>query len=157
MAQRGIGPGGMGSGRRGGGISRDQALEIPRQVNAVNLLIEHRQALALSDTQFFRIVAIKRGIDSANVPLMRRLDSLQQAFKGGSIVFGSPSREKRDSLAEARSVVQETEVGVRANISEGRDRAYGLLSAAQLGKAMDLEQAADKALADETRKPGRGS
>jgi hypothetical protein len=148
----------MGSGRRGGAsISRDPGIAIPKLVNAINLLIEHRQALALTDTQFIRIVALKRQVDSANVPLMRRLDSLQRIFKGGSIMFGNPSAERRDSLAEARSLVQESEAGVRANLSEGRDKAYGLLSSSQLLKAQGFEDAAEKVLADEAKKAkGRG-
>ena len=156
-AQRGIGPSGIGSGRRGGGgISRDPGLAIPKQVNAVNLIIQNRQALALSDSQFARVVVIKRQVDSANAPLMRRLDSLPRVFKGGQLVFGNPSAEKRDSVATATALVRETEAEVRATISDGRDRAYSLLSESQLMKAQGFEQAAEKALAEETAGKGRG-
>jgi len=157
FAQRGIGPSGMGSGRRGGGISRDPGIAIPKIVNPVNLLIEHRQALALTDTQFARIVVIKRDLDAANAPLMRRLDSVQRVFKGGAIVFGNRSMEKRDSLAEAQSVVQEVQAGVRSNMSDSREHAYALLSASQLSKAQTFEAAAEQALVDEKKGKGRGS
>src|SRR5690242_10729397 len=52
LAQRGMGGmGGMGSSngiarRRPGNIEREPGLVVPKQVNAVNLLIEHRQDLA---------------------------------------------------------------------------------------------------------------
>jgi hypothetical protein len=156
LAQRGMaGPGGMAAGR-GAKIARDPGIEIPRQVNGINLLIEHRQELMLSDTQFVRVIALKRGLDSTNSPLMRRLDSLQRTFKGGSILFGAPSAERRDSLSAARAVVRETDVAVHENIVEWRDKAYALLSSSQLTRAQELEEKAERELAEQSKGKGRG-
>jgi len=136
--------------------NRPAAIEIPKFVNAVNLLVQHRQDLALSDSQFARIIRIKRTSDSTNSPLMRRLDSVQVLFKSGGPLFGNQSPERRDSLAEARSVVQETLGNVRDHVADAREKAYALLSAAQLAKAEDFEAKAAKALEDEKSAGERG-
>ncbi len=153
-AQRGMTPPGVG--RRGGGMSRDPGLVVARQLNAVNLLVEHRQELVLTDAQFAGVVAIKRSLDSANAPLHRRLDSLQHLFRGGAIVFGAPSAEHRDSLARARAVVAETLAGTADNLALSRDQAFALLSATQLPRARALEDAAAKTLADDATRGRRG-
>ena len=156
LAQRGIaGPTGSGQ-HRGAGISRDPGVSVPRLVNGVNLVVEHRQELALTDTQFVRVIGIKRALDSANAPLMRRIDSVQRLFKGGSLVFGNPGRAHRDSVAEAHAVIAETQAGVRQNIAEWRDKAWALLAPKQAAIAEELEAKAERALADDARGKGRG-
>jgi hypothetical protein len=146
--------GGAGIGRRRpGNIEREPGLVVPKQVNAVNLLIEHRQELALSDSQVARVVVIKRALDSTNSPLSRKLDSLQRVFKGGPI-FSEPTAARRDSLAEAHAVVAETTGTIHENISAARDRAFALLSPMQLTKAQELEAAAQKAVEDESKRNG---
>ena len=74
-------------------------------MNPINLMIEHRQDLALSDTQFMKVIAIKRVLDSTNAPLVRKLDSVQRLFKKAPL-FSEPSPQRRDSLAQARALVQ---------------------------------------------------
>jgi hypothetical protein len=148
---RGMGRGSFG---RGAGIQRAAGVEIPQVVNAVNLLIEHRPELALSDTQFMRVIAIKRTLDSTNAPLMRRLDSVQRLFKNGPL-FSQGGAERRDSLTEARFLVRDVTAAVRENNATGRDQAYALLSAKQLDTAHSLEAAAEQRIADEALK-GRG-
>jgi hypothetical protein len=161
-AQRGIGGmGGAGGGaggigrRRPGNIEREPGLVVPKVVNGVNLLIEHRQDLTLSDSQFARIVVIKRALDSTNAPLTRKLDSLQRVFKGGPI-FSEPTPARRDSLAEAHAIVLDMTGTIRDNISAARDRAFALLSPGQLTKAQNLEAAAEKAIDDENKREGGG-
>jgi hypothetical protein len=146
---------GLGRGRLPGKLAREEGITVQRPVNAVNLLIEHRQDLVLTDSQFVHIIGVKRALDSANAPLMRRIDSVQHELKGGNPLFGDPSRARRDSLAAGRSVVQETLAGVRENNTEWRDKAYKLLSSDQLTKAQDFEAKAEKELEDDQR-PGRG-
>jgi hypothetical protein len=161
IAQRGMGGGGRGMGGgmgRGkvGDLTRESAIVIPKYVNPVNLLIEHRQELTLTDSQFAHVVIIKRALDSANTPLVRRLDSLQRLFKGGTPIFSSPSPERRDSIATARAVVQETIGNVRENVSAARDKAYGLLSYPQRTRAQELEDKAEKVIADEKEEGAGG-
>ena len=147
--------GGFGRGRRPGQLMREPGITIPKVVNTVNLMIEHRQELALTDTQFARVIVIKRVLDSTNAPLVRKLDSVQRLFKGGPI-FSSPSAERRDSLAEARAVVQETIGAIVENNGTSRDEAYALLSVQQLATARSLEAKAEQAIEDEAKRNGKG-
>ena len=155
---RGIMPGrgGLSPGRGNGSMSRESGIQIPKYANGVNLLIEHRPELALTDSQFTRIISIKRSLDSTNAPLMRKLDSVQRLFKSGTPIFSSPSAAHRDSVSEARTFVGETVGTIRDNIVTWRDRAYATLSSTQLGKARELEERAEKAAADENTPAGGG-
>lgn len=149
------GMGGFGRGRRIGQLAHEPGIEIPKVVNAVNLMIEHRQELTLSDSQFARVIAIKRTLDSTNASLYRKLDSVQRLFRGGPI-FSQPSAARRDSIAEARGVVQESIAAINENDGTARDQAYGLLSVQQLATAQDLEAKAEHALEDEARQSEKG-
>lgn len=142
-AQRpGIGT--FGRGRGPGKLTVDPGLEITRPVNVVNLLVENRPTLALTDSQFTRVIAVKRQLDSTNAPLFRRIDSLQRVFKSGP-VFSEPSSQRRDSLAAGRAVARETVAAIEDNIADAREKAFALLSASQQTKAEELEQKARKA------------
>lgn len=150
------GHGGRGGfGRGASALARAPGVEVPEVVNAVNLLIEHRQEVTLSDTQFTKVIAIKRSLDSTNAPLMRKLDSVQRLFKKGPM-FGDGSAERRDSLAEARSLVRDVTAAVRENNAAGRDRAYALLSSRQIETAHSLEAAAEQKIANDAQKGGGG-
>jgi hypothetical protein len=72
------------------------------------------------------------------------------------LIFGEPSRERRDSLATARVVVQQTVADLKDNIAAARERAYGLLSAQQLTRAQEIEEKAERAILDEERKGDKG-
>jgi hypothetical protein len=147
--------GGFGRGRGPGKLVREPGIAIPKVVNAVNLMIEHRQELALSDTQFARVIAIKRTLDSTNATFFRKLDSVQRLFRGGPI-FKDPSPERRDSLAEARSVVQEAIGAITENNGTARDEAYAMLSIQQLATAQNLEAKAEQEIADEAKRNKKG-
>jgi hypothetical protein len=154
QAQRGImgGRGALPPGRGPGGFQRSGGVQLPKYTNAVNLLIEHRQDLALSDSQFVRFIAAKRSLDSTNAPLLRKLDSVQRLFKNGGPLFSAPSQQRRDSLAEAHAFVGETMATVRENISAARDSAFGFLSSVQLTRARELEAKAEKVAAEENQR-----
>ncbi|HVX41038.1 MAG TPA: hypothetical protein VHB25_15830 [Gemmatimonadaceae bacterium] len=137
-AQRGIpgvpGMNGM-RGERTINFKRDPGVAIPTIVQPINLMIEHRQEIALTDSQFMRVIRIKRALDSLNSPLMRKLDSVQRLFRGGGPLFGDPSPARRDSLAEARGLVVETVGAIRDNIDPAEQRAFGLLTGTQRATA----------------------
>jgi hypothetical protein len=143
QAQRGLGRRGLGN------VVREQGLVAPKLVNPVNLLIEHRQELTLSDSQFTHIIAIKRVLDSTNAPLVRRIDSVERLFRGGGIMFGDESREHRDSVAEGRMVIREMSAGLRENYSQAKEQAFALLGAQQYAKAEDIYAKAERAIMDE--------
>jgi hypothetical protein len=152
-AQRGV-IGGLGRGRTPGNLARDPGISIPKQVNMINLLLEHRADVALSDSQFVRVIALKRLLDSTNAPLMRKLDSVERLFRTGAPMFADPRAARRDSLYEGRAVVRETAAAVHENNDTFRDRAYELLNMQQLTRARDIEAKAEKAISDaEKRKP----
>ena len=155
---RGVMPGrgALTPGRGGGNMARDAGIQIPKYANGVNLLIEHRPELVLSDSQFTRIVAIKRSLDSANAPLVRKLDSVQHLFRAGTPMFSTPSAQRRDSLSNARALVSDAIEAIRTNIATWRDRAYATLSSVQLTKAQDLEEKAERAAAEENQRLGGG-
>jgi hypothetical protein len=155
-AQRGIGGLGSIGRRRPGTLEREPALVVPKQVNVVNLLVEYRRDLALTDSQFTRIIAIKRSLDSANSPLVRRLDSLKATFKGDPI-FSEPTPQRRDSLMAARSIALEMLAEIRDNVVPAREEAFALLTPAQLTKAQEIEAAAEKAAAEENKRAGERS
>jgi hypothetical protein len=148
FAQRG----GFGRGGRPPGIARQPGLTIPKPVNMINLLIEHRPDVALTDSQFKRIIDFKRELDSTNAPQMRRLDSLSRLFRGGTPMFSSVSPARRDSLAQARGVLRDVIAIIDENNSTARDRAYAILTEPQLSKAKTIQAAAEKAL-DESERP----
>lgn len=135
---------------RGGiprGPAREPGIEIPSQVNMINLLIERRQEVALTDSQFMRVIALKRELDSTNAPHMRTLDSISRLFRKGQFVFSQPSRERNDSLAQARMAVREASAAVGENNASARDRAYVLLTDTQVAKARAIQSKAEQALA----------
>lgn len=143
---------GMGIGRRGpGNIVHETGVLAPKLVNPVNLLIERRQELALSESQFARVIALKRTLDSTNAPLLRRIDSVERLFRGG-LIFGEQSREHRDSVAEGRAVVREMSAGLRDNYDAAKEKAFAVLDAQQYAKAQDLYAKAEHAILEEEQK-----
>lgn len=134
----------IGRGRVPGRIQRAPSIEIPKVVNAVNLVVQHRPELALTDSQFTAVLSIKRTLDSTNSPLMRRLDSVQHTFKNAPL-FSEPTVGRRDSLAMARSLVGETVAEAEENITAARDKVFGLLTPSQVAKAEEIEEKARKA------------
>lgn len=119
-------------------------LEVAKPVNVVNLIVENRASLALTDTQFVDVLTIKRRLDSLNAPSYRRIDSLQRLFKPGPI-FADPSPQRRDSLASARAVAREMVAEIEDHIADAREQSFALLTASQASKAEQLEEKARKA------------
>jgi hypothetical protein len=151
IAQRGVG--GMNRGRLGL-PARDPGVTIPKQVNMINLLIERRQEVALSDSQFVKVISLKRVLDSTNAPMLRKLDSVERLFRKGGPIFSEPSPARKDSLAQARNAIREAAVTIHDNNQSFRDRAYELLNIQQLSKAQEIEAKAEKLILDaEKRKP----
>jgi hypothetical protein len=72
-------------------------------------------------------------------------------------MFSTPSAQRRDSLAEARSLIIEVIGSIRDNVGAARDKAYGFLSASQVTKAQELEDKAERAVLEENQKGERAS
>src|SRR5262245_22126965 len=105
LAAQRPGMGTFGRGRGPGKLTIDPGIEVAKPVNVVNLIVENRTPLVLSDTQYLRTLSIKRRLDSANAPAYRRIDSVERLFKRGPI-FSDPSQARRDSVASARAVAR---------------------------------------------------
>ena len=144
LAQQRPGIGTFGRGRASGKLTIDPGIEVTKPVNVINLMIENRAAVALSDSQFTRVISIKRHLDSSNAPSFRRIDSVQRLFKPGP-VFTDPTVQRRDSVLAARALVREMIAGIEENIADARERAFVFLSASQASKAEELEEKARKA------------
>jgi hypothetical protein len=140
-AQIGL-PGGMHG--RMTGPTRDSGVVMARHVNPLNLLIAHRQDLALSDSQFANIIVLKRSLDLANAPLLRKADSVERLFKGRPI-FARQSPEHRDSVRAGRELVDDVAGAVRENDDDYRARALALLNEEQLRAAETYAAEAAKA------------
>src|SRR5262249_20737939 len=110
------------------------------------------QDVALSDSQFTQLISLKRTLDSTNAPQMRKLDSVSRLFRGGTPIFAQPNPARRDSLAEARVMVRDVVAIVDDNNASARDRAYALLSEAQVAKAKAIEAEAEKAAEEQQKK-----
>jgi len=122
-------------------LKRESGIEVPQTINIVNLVVQHRPEMALTDTQFVRILSIKRTLDSTNAPLYRRVDSVQRLFKGVPI-FTEPTAAHRDSLTAGKSVIKEMTADIDDNIADAKDKMFALLTTPQKEQA---EQIADKA------------
>jgi L-fucose mutarotase/ribose pyranase (RbsD/FucU family) len=133
------------------GLRRDPGIEVPATINIVNLVVEHRQDLILTDTQFVRVVALKRVLDSTNAPFVRRIDSVQRLFKNVPI-FSDPSAARRDSLNAAKAVVREMTADIDDNIADAKDKVFAILSTPQKERAEQIEDKARKA----SESAGRG-
>jgi hypothetical protein len=127
-------------------LKRDSGIVVPQTINVVNLVVQHRQDIALTDTQFVRIIAIKRALDSTNAPLSRRIDSVQRLFKGVPI-FTEPTAAHRDSLNAGKAVIKEMTADIDDNIADAKDKMFALLTTPQKEQAEQVEDKARKASA----------
>lgn len=141
----------IGRGMTPQGPKRDPGIEVPAPINVVNLVLEHRQDLILTDSQFVRVARIKRALDSTNAPLLRRIDSVQRLFKNRPI-FSEPSAAHRDSLAAGKALVKEMTADIDDNNADAKDKVFVFLSTPQKERAEQLEDRARKA----SESAGRG-
>jgi len=142
----------MGAGREFGQSADDPLVSEPRPVNDVSVLIQHRQQLALSDSQFLQLVSIRRSVDSANFPLERRLDSLLHVERDASSTF---RRLPADTLRHLRDIARSTLDALAANIRPATERAHSLLSDRQVDMAATFEQQAREMAEQEAHDAGR--
>jgi hypothetical protein len=136
--------GSVGRGRLPSALKRDPGIEVAPPINIVNLVVEHRQEMMLTDSQFVRVLVIKRSLDSTNAPLVRRIDSVQRLFKGTPL-FTQPTPAHRDSLNAGKAVVKEMSADIDDNIADAKDKVFALLSTPQKERAEQIEDRARKA------------
>lgn len=142
----------MAAGREFGQSSNDPLVSEPRPMNDVSVLIQHRQQLALTDSQFIRLVSIRRSVDSLNFPLERRLDSLARVEHDASSSF---RRLPADTVRRMRELARSTLDALAANIRPAAERAHALLSDSQVEMAATFEQQARDMAEQEARDANR--
>jgi hypothetical protein len=142
----------MAAGREFGQSANDPLVSEARPVNNVSVLIQHRQQLALSDSQFVQLVAIRRAVDSLNFPLERRLDSLVRVEHNASSAF---RRLPPDTARHIQDLARSTLDEIAANIRPATDRAHNLLSDRQVETAAILERQAQDMADQESRDASR--
>jgi hypothetical protein len=135
----------MAAGREFGHSGDDPLLSEPRPVNMVSVLLQHRRELSLTDTQFVKLVALRRQLDSLNFPLERRLDSLLRVDRQASSGF---HRMPADTVRAMRDLAHSTLSALAANMRPATDRAHTLLTERQIQLASPFEDQA-RALAEE--------
>lgn len=146
----------MAAGREFGQRSDDPLISQPRPVNVVSVLIQHRRQLSLTDSQFTQLVALRRGLDSLNFPLERRLDSLVRVEHDASAAF---RRLPEDSVRSMRDLAKNTLAALAANMEPATDRAHNLLTEQQMTLAEGFETQARDVAAEQAREaanPKRG-
>lgn len=132
----------MAAGREFGQSKNDPLISEPRPVNVVSVLIAHRQQLSLSDSQFAQLVVLRRGLDSTNFPLERRLDSLLRVEREASASF---RRLPTDTVRQMRDLARSTLDALAANMRPATDRAHNLLTEQQMTLASRFEEQARQA------------
>ncbi|MBE4748399.1 hypothetical protein G4177_09485 [Corallococcus sp. ZKHCc1 1396] len=122
----------------------------------VQLLLAHRQDLALSDTQAAGLERIQAALDTKNAPLKQSLEALRPPRRpGDGMRPQGPPPDRGTQEGAARRANREQAHGLfdqlRANDTQAYQEAEQLLSDAQRTQARALIQAAMDA-----HRPGRG-
>ena len=105
-----------------------------RLANGVNIIIAHAKDLSLTNDQLARVAVIKRRLDSLNSPLMRQLDSLQQAKRNKTEV----PRSRGDLPMPTDPLIDNTLETLRSNMFSAEEDAYEVLNGTQLQQALQM-------------------
>lgn len=99
--------------------------------------------MALSDSQRVQITHIQRQLDSADAPLLARLDSVKPTWRpaGG---LSDLSQEQRDELVAKRKQQVEIVEAITPSVAKANERVMALLRPEQRDRANKLEKNARK-------------
>jgi hypothetical protein len=99
--------------------------------------------MALTDSQRIQLTLIQRRLDSANAPLLARLDSLKPTWRpaGG---LNDLSQEQRDELVTKRKAQIAVVEQLTPNFTKAREHVIALLRPEQRDRAEKLEKNARK-------------
>jgi hypothetical protein len=99
--------------------------------------------LALTDTQRVQLRLIQKQLDSANAPLLAKLDSIKPRWRpaGG---LNDLSSEQRDELIAYRKAHDEVIEKIRPNVAASREHVMAVLNKDQQERAAKLEKSARK-------------
>ena len=121
---------------------------IPPVSEAV-VALDHASDLALTDAQRASLVAIRRGLDSANAPLRVRLDSLNPSQH--PVNPRDLSQEQRDAIRVRRTAAEAIMKAWDANNAAVRPRVMAVLGEDQQKRVRDLTEEVRQRNADRLR------
>jgi hypothetical protein len=99
--------------------------------------------MALTDSQRVQLRVVQKQLDSANAPLIAKLDSIKPKWRpaGG---LNDLSSEQRDELIAHRKAHDEVIAKIAPNVAASREHAMALLNKDQQERAVKLEKNARK-------------
>jgi predicted phage gp36 major capsid-like protein len=109
-------------------------------VNVARTILEHdNKDMALSDSQRAQLTRIRRTLDSADAPLLKRLDSLRPNWRpaGG---LEDLSQEQRDELIAQRTAQVAVIDSLTPSYAKAREHVMALLRPEQQERAAKLEK-----------------
>ena len=114
-----------------------------RPVSVAKEILAHEKDIALTDSQRIQIVVIQRQLDSANKPLLQRLDSIRPTWRpAGGLNDLSP--EQRAELVAYRDAEIAIVDSLVPQVTRANERVHALLNEEQRDRAGKLEKNARK-------------
>ncbi|MEO8562832.1 MAG: hypothetical protein ABI601_12195 [bacterium] len=112
-------------------------------VSVAKVVLENDKDFALTDSQRVQLVLVQRQLDSADAPLLAKLDSIKPNWRpaGG---LNDLSSEQRDQLVAHRKAQVELINRIAPNVAASREHAMALLTKDQQERAAKLEKNARK-------------
>ena len=122
-----------------------------RPVSIAKEILAHEKDMALTDSQRTGLVLIQRQLDSADKPLLQRLDSIRPTWRpaGGLADLSPEQREQLIAYRDAEIAIVDSLV---PNATRANERARALLDEEQRGRAAKLEKDARKRAEDVAKK-----
>jgi hypothetical protein len=122
---------------------RGKPAPIPPVSVAKAILDRNDKDMALADSQRTQLQRIQARLDSANAPMLKRLDAARPTWRpaGG---LGDLSQEQREQLVTFRKVQEAVVDSLTPNVQRANDEARALLNPDQLDRAAKLEKDARK-------------
>jgi hypothetical protein len=116
-------------------------------VSIAKVVLENEGELALSDSQRVALTAIQRQLDSADAPLLAKLDAIKPTWRP-AYGLNDLSTEQREELVAHRKAHVELIEQIAPIFAQSRERALSVLSKEQQDKAIKLERNARKRAED---------
>jgi hypothetical protein len=115
--------------------------------SVAKVVLENEGELALADSQRVALAAIQRQLDSAEAPLLTKLEAIRPTWRpaGG---LNDLSSEQRDQLVAHRKAHVELIEQITPIVAQYRERAMAVLSKEQQDRAIKLEKNARKRAED---------
>jgi len=112
-------------------------------VSVAKIVLENEGELLLADSQRVALTAIQRQLDSAEAPLLAKLEAIKPTWRpaGG---LNDLSSEQREQLVAHRKAHVEVIEQITPLVSQSRARALAVLSKEQQDRAAKLEKNARK-------------